>query len=134
MTFKDSVLSFDAIYLRKYSHWETRDYFLLLSPLLFFCASSALFLRLYRYFHRYFFSALRLRSFFACTVALNCFNKSVFKINLIAVVALCFIPRISFRFLVISLNFFSLSLSHCEQNKRTCRTLIAVYSYTQRSF
>jgi hypothetical protein len=134
MTLKDLILPFDAIYLRKYPHWETRDHFLLLSSLLFSCVSSALSLRLHRYSHRYFFSAPRLRSSFACTVTLNYFSKPVFRVNLIAAVALCFVPRTSFRSFVISFNSFSLSLSHCGQDKRTCRTLIAAYPHAQRSF
>jgi hypothetical protein len=102
--------------------------------LLFLCASPALSLRLHRCSHSYFSSALRLRSSFACTVALNYFSKPVFRINLIAAVAPCFVPRTSFRSLVISLNSFSLSLSHYGQDKRTYRTFIAAYPYAQRSF
>jgi hypothetical protein len=134
MTLKDFVLPFDAVYLRKYSHWETRGHFPLLSPLLFPCALSALFLRLHRCSHLCSFPAPRLRSSFAYIIALNCFNKPVFRINLIAAVAPCFVPRISFRSLAISFNSFSLSLSHCGQDKRTCRTLIAACPHAQRSF
>jgi hypothetical protein len=134
MTLKDLVLPFDAIYLRKYPHWGTRGHFPLLSPLLFPCASPALFLRLHCCSHPYSFPAPRLRSSFACTVALNYFSKPVFRINLIAAVAPCFVPRTSFRSLAISFNSFSLSLSHCGQDRRTCRTLIAVYPHAQRSF
>jgi hypothetical protein len=79
--------------------------------------------------------APRLRSsLFACTVALNCSNRPVFRINLIAAVAPCLVPRTSFRSLTISPNSSSLSLSHCGQDRRTCRTLIAACPHAQRLF
>jgi hypothetical protein len=52
-----------------------------------------------------------LRSSFACIIALNYSSKPIFRINLIAAVAPCFVPRTSFRSLAISSNSFSLSLS-----------------------
>src|SRR5271168_5665322 len=70
-------------------------------------------------------------SLVACVVALNCSNRPVLRVSLIAAVAPCLVPRTSFRSLAVSPSSSSLSLPHYGQDRRTCRTLIAASPHAQ---
>jgi hypothetical protein len=75
----------------------------------------------------------RLRSsLLFCAVILNCSSRPVLRINLIAAVAPCSVPRTSFKSLLSFSNSSFLLSVYRGQDKRTYRTLIVLWSHIQR--